>query len=139
MNKKIVKTVTGVVLSLSLAIAGSWGTAYAADTVRDDVVGASVYGNISTNSTSAIAVTTCGRSADIKAKAYVYYNDDGTVYYSEASASNTAGGVSATAKKKITNSLVVGGKGEHTVTYSNTTWGPMKTNTGNTPSNAKKL
>lgn len=113
-------------------------TAFAASTVTGDVGGFTVTGTISRNSTSATANTSFALPSNwCSAKATVYYQHAGVIYYTEATDSTTqSGGVSATATAHITTAVsVLGAKGTHSLSYSGYTWTDVSTS-GSNPSNA---
>lgn len=113
-----VLTVGGATLSPALA----------ASSVKDTISNVAVTARVSTDASSATAVTTYSRSAnEIYAQATVYYWF-GTKYY-KVIRGNTAyaGGVSATAWKQHGGGEVAGGKGEHRLWQGATHWSTTTT------------
>ena len=102
MKKKTLNAIkaAGLVLSLSLAVAGTGVTSYAADDTKySEKLGAGA--KITKDSTGATATTTFSRPGTIKATAIAYYAANGKEYYSVDSRSNNMGGASVTVTKKI--------------------------------------
>ncbi|MCM1106966.1 MAG: hypothetical protein NC355_08475 [Blautia sp.] len=122
MNKLGKKLLACVAACSIVLAAGSHMQAFA-DT--DSFNGTTVSYSVTTNSTSATAVTAFSKPAkEIKARAIVFYQRGGGAYkrYSEWKTA-TVGGVSATVSVKGANAQVVGGKGEHSITSEqNTYW-----------------
>ncbi len=114
-------------------------TAFAASTITGNVGGFTVTGTISRNSTSATASTSFALPSNwCSAKATLYYQYAGVIYYTEATDSTTqSGGVSATATAHINNAAVsvLGAKGTHSLSYSGYTWNDVSTS-GSNPGNA---
>lgn len=128
MKKKTLNAIkaAGLVLSLSLAVAGTGVTSYAADDTKySEKLGAGA--KITKDSTGATATTTFSRPGTIKATAIAYYAANGKEYYSVDSRSNNMGGASVTVTKKIDGANVTGGKGEHYVKYGDLSWTPTTT------------
>lgn len=135
MYKKIIKAATGVLLSLSLAIAGFGMTANAKDKPSTSPNPLNASGRISIDNMSATATTTFSRPGTIKATAVVYYWSEDKKYKSKNSSSNNIGGTSAIAEKKVGGADVEGGEGIHHVTYGATRWDDT-TNVGTIYKNA---
>ncbi len=124
MYKKIIKVATGVLLSLSLAVAGFGMTANALEppkpTTAPNPLNAG--GRISKDQSGAKATTTLSRPGFIRAKAIAYYKLGEKRYRSEAVKTNNIGGTTAFAEKKVDDANVVGAAGEHSASYEKTTW-----------------
>lgn len=116
------KKLVGVTLSVMLLVSGTM-RAEAASSVTGSIEGTEISGRISTDSTSAVAVTAFGRSnSTISATATVYWWWGTRQGSDTASDSSSAGGVSAKAVKSMGGADVVGGKGDHFVAYGAYTW-----------------
>ncbi|MCD8147595.1 MAG: hypothetical protein LUD84_10035 [Clostridiales bacterium] len=136
--KRTAQRFTGLVLSALILAMSCVMPASAASSVSGSLDGTVVTGSISTTSTSASAKTTFSRSGvTINAKATVYYWWGSRYYYTAVSSTAQAGGVSATATKKLGGAEVVGGIGEHSVSFDGYSWNKT-TSTGTIPSSATK-
>lgn len=101
-----------------LAVACSGTTIMAKPTASGSLDGFACYGKVSTDEDSATAITTCGRgNINIKATATVYYWFGDKYYNSIMYHSNSNSSSSATAKKNKGGAQVIGGKGEHHVSF----------------------
>ena len=119
-----------------LSMVASGTDVAAKSSVSGKLGGFGYHGGISTNSTSATAVTNFGRgNSVIKVSAEIFYWSYGRYYKTSASNSASVGGASATAKKKMAWADVAGGRGTHSVSYDKYSWGPVKTETGILPTN----
>lgn len=117
-----------------LGVAASGTDAAAKSSVSGKLNGYAYRGSIDKDSVSATAVTTFGRGNSwITAKAEVFYWNDSDYFMTPASNSASAGGTSATAKKKIGGADVVAGRGTHRVSYDKYSWGDETTVTGTIP------
>lgn len=125
--KKRIKRVMALVLSGVILVCGGSVPAKAASTASGPLGSASVHASISTDSSSATAITTCSRGGSLTAKATVYYWFDTEYYKTSASAYSAGGGVSAIARKQLGGAEVIGGKGEHIVKFESYTWDPVTT------------
>ncbi len=89
-----------------------------------NVDGAATNATLTTNNTS--ATTTYARyGATISATARIFYLSNGLCYGTEAENTSSAGGVSATATKKISSGQVIGNEGQHLVQYKDYRWAPI--------------
>ena len=135
LKKQLRKLCAAVGVAALLTVSAGGTDAAAASSVRGKLNGFGYYGSISKDNTSATAVTTFGRGGSvIIAKAWVYYWFGDKYYNTYASDSATVGGAKAVAKKKIGGADVVGGKGQHSVSYDKYKWGTETTTTGEIPS-----
>ena len=131
----------GAILGLAgiLALGCSGTTVMAAKTVNGTLNGVACHGRIDKDTTSVFGSTSCDRGGvTIKVKVTGYFKLGSNYYYSVGYGSNTSGGAGATAKKKVPEMAVIGGKGIHTISFNTHVW-EGKTNFGTIPSNATKL
>lgn len=136
-NKMVKKLMTAALVSSILASSGAM-TAFAAPSVSGTIGGESVSGQVSTDSNSATARTTCARSATISVDARVDYWWNQTHYYSTASSGVNGGTVAITATKKRGGADVTGGQGTHSVRFDAYFWSDT-TQTGDVYANATYL
>lgn len=118
--KKGLKKLLGLGLAVSLAVGGNSMTALADSSISDTFT---VTANVWTNSDSAIATTTYYQPSTIETIATVYYYYNGNQYSKQGNlATNSIGGATSIAKVGHSGGQVVGGKGNHYVTYGNARW-----------------
>ena len=140
LKSELVKKVATLGIIGTMSVAGMSTSAMAASSVSGKLNGFTYTASISKDNYSATAKTTFARGgSNIKATATVYYWFDEVAFQSTISANSSAGGVSAVAQKKKGGADVVGGKGEHSVSYDAYSWGPVTTTTGTIIPTAKKL
>lgn len=126
------KKLTALALSC-LVLAGSTNVQiFAATSVSGVLSGTPTSGYVSKSSSSATAVTVFNRTGGTRcASVDVHYWWGEGRYYTAADASTTnAGGVSATATKKLGGAEVTGAIGYHLVVHNGTPWGVKVTKIG---------
>lgn len=125
--KKRMKKLAGIVLSAVLLL-GNVVSVSADSIVAEKLDGTDVSGRVSYNATSATAVTSFPRSgANIYVSVIAYAPDGNLIHTDIATATNTAGGASATAIKTGVPADVFGGKGGHQVTWGSHSWSATTT------------
>ncbi len=127
MKKSIVKKLMITAVLSSLLVMNGTISVFGASSVSTSMGGVTVSGNISKDTTSATAKTSCPRPASISANATVYYWFDSN-YYQTSNYSSVSGGTTVTtAVKKRGGADVVGGKGIHYVGFDSSSWKPTTT------------
>lgn len=121
--KKYLKKLLGLGLAVSLAAGCNGMTALADSSISESFNGTTVTATVWTNSDSANATTTYYQPSSIEAIATVYYYHNGNQYSRQGPvATNTMGGATSTARVGHSGGQVVGGKGNHYVSYGNARW-----------------
>lgn len=120
--KKRMKKLAGIMLSTVLLL-GNVASVSADNPVTGTIDGTATSGRVSYNATSATGVTSFPRSgATISVHVIAYSPDGSAMHHDTAFATNSAGGVSATAIKTKVKEDVCGAAGYHSVTWGSESW-----------------
>ncbi len=125
--KKRTKKLAGIMLSTVLLL-GNVVSVSAGVPATGAIDGTDISGRVSYNATSATAVTSFPRSGGTISVSAIAYALDGIELHADtASATSSAGGVSATATKTKVTTDVCGAKGVHSVKWGSYTWSGIST------------